>query len=240
VFFDTQDALLPADTNGNHEDVYEYVAGHLHLLSPGTTSDNAWFVNATPSGSDVFILTSQQLLPQDGDTSPDLYDARVAGGFPYTPPPPPCSGDACRPAVGAAPPPPLAATVAFFGPGNANSTGTPAGAARVLTQAVRGTSFLVKVGVPAAGRITISGAGIGTVRRSVARAGTYAIRVSLTQAARRALAKAHRLSVRLLVGYAPPGAGAQSASVRLTVMPSLGHRSRHARRATTTTRRAGK
>jgi hypothetical protein len=110
----------------------------------------------------------------------------------------------------------------------------------VLTRAVRGTSFLVKVGVPAAGRITISSADIGTVRRSVARAGMYAVRVSLTEAARRALARAHRLSVRLEVGYAPPGASAQMASMRLTVMPSLSHRSRHARRATTTTRRAGK
>jgi hypothetical protein len=197
-------------------------------------------VNATPSGSDVFILTSQQLLPQDGDTSPDLYDARVGGGFPASVQAAPCVGDACRPGVAAAPPPPLAATVAFFGPGNASSSATPAGGARVLTRAVHGASFVVKVGVPAAGRITISGAGIGTVRRSVARAGTYAVGVSLTQAARRALAKAHRLSVRLVVGYAPPGSGAQTASMRLTVMPALGHRSRHARRATTTTRRAGK
>ena len=118
VFFDTPDALLPADTNGK-QDVYEYKAAQLHLLSGGTTADNSWFVNATSGGSDAFFVTSQQLLPQDGDTSPDLYDARIDGGLP----PPsvasaPCVGDACRPAAGAGPPPPLAASVTFFGPGN--------------------------------------------------------------------------------------------------------------------------
>jgi hypothetical protein len=111
----------------------------------------------------------------------------------------------------------------------------------VLTRVVHGSSFLVKVGVPAAGRITISGAAVRTVGRSVAGAGAYALTGTLTQAARRTLARRHQLTLRLQVAYAPPGASARTASVGLTVMPALRHRSRHARRATATTiRRAGK
>lgn len=120
VFFDTPDALLPADVNGK-QDVYEYESGQLNLLSSGTSPENAWFANATPSGTDVFFVTSQQLLPQAVDTSPHLYDARVDGGFPVPPPPPPpCQGDACRSGGGATPPPAFGApgSATFAGPGN--------------------------------------------------------------------------------------------------------------------------
>lgn len=117
VFFDTEDALLSADTNGMR-DVYEYAAGQLHLLSTGSALDDSWFANATPSGSDVFILTPQQLLPQDGDTSPDLYDARVDGGFPSAPSGVPCEGDGCKGAGSTAPVAMTPASATFSGPGN--------------------------------------------------------------------------------------------------------------------------
>jgi hypothetical protein len=225
VFFDTQTALLPADSNGMR-DVYEYEAGHLHLLSTGTTHDDAWFVNAPPGGSDVFFVTSQQLLPRDGDTSPDLYDARVNGGFP---PPPaatvPCVGEGCRPAPGAAPPPPLAASVTFFGPGNASaSTATgrarvltkASGRVRVLTRVVHGSSFLLRVSVPKGGRVTIAGTGIVTVGHSLARAGTYELKVSLTPKWRHALKRRQTLNLKVRVGYRPAGGQLSVATVLLT------------------------
>jgi hypothetical protein len=107
VFFDSYDELSPNDTNGDFEDVYEYVPsglgscarpdGCISLISGGDEATNSSFVNATPSGSDVFFTTFSQLVPQDQDDQVDLYDARV-GGTP-TPPKqlPPCgTSEACR------------------------------------------------------------------------------------------------------------------------------------------------
>jgi hypothetical protein len=245
VFFQTAERLLPAATNGR-DNVYEYEtggaggcrqpAGCLDLISSGTGSDNAVFLDASATGDDVFFATAQRLAASDIDGAVDVYDARVGGGLPAAAAPTLCSDEDCKGPASASPPVPTAASISFSGPGNTTSTATPAGRARVLTPVVRGTSFLVRVSVPAAGRITITGAGISTVRRSVNGAGTYAIRVSLTPAARRALGRQHRLSVMLRVGYGPPGAGARTASVRLTVMPAVRHNARHARRASSPNR----
>jgi hypothetical protein len=217
VFFDTADALLPDDTNGK-QDVYEYETGDLRLLSTGTTDNNSWFVNATASGSDVFFVTSQQLLPQDGDSSPDLYDARVDGGLPPPPvPPTPCVGEACSPTSGAAPPPLLAASVSFVGPGNASAfSGPPPGRVKILSRVVHGSSFRLRVSVPVKGRITITGTGIKTVRRAAARAGTYQLTVSLTPKWRRALKHKRKLKLELQVGYQPASGQLSTATVVLT------------------------
>ena len=76
VFFDTPDALVPTDTNGE-PDVYEYESGNVRLLSSGTSVDPSLFADATPNGSDAFFMTSSQLVPQDTDGAMDVYDARV-------------------------------------------------------------------------------------------------------------------------------------------------------------------
>ena len=36
IFFETREALVPSDTNGQ-TDVYEYEQGHLYLISSGTS-----------------------------------------------------------------------------------------------------------------------------------------------------------------------------------------------------------
>ena len=43
----------------------------------------------------MFFLTHSQLVPQDKDSSADIYDARIDGGFPETAPVEPCLGDTC-------------------------------------------------------------------------------------------------------------------------------------------------
>jgi hypothetical protein len=97
LFFETRDALLPADTNGQG-DVYEYENGEPRLISSGTSPRESVLIGASESGDDVFINTFQQLVPQDtqeGMTA--VYDARVGGGFPAPASPPPCAtADACR------------------------------------------------------------------------------------------------------------------------------------------------
>ena len=54
------------------------------------------FIDASVSGDDVFIETASQLVGQDADSKLDIYDARVGGGFPFTPAVPSCAGDACK------------------------------------------------------------------------------------------------------------------------------------------------
>jgi hypothetical protein len=102
VFFDSVDALSPeAQHAGSAENVYEYqpdgfrtcgrVSGCVFTISSGSEETNSSFVNATPSGSDVFFTTRSQLVSQDQDDLVDLYDAREGGGFAPKAPPAACA-----------------------------------------------------------------------------------------------------------------------------------------------------
>jgi hypothetical protein len=119
VFFDTADSLLSSAQNGQ-PNVYEYEEGQVRLISNGTGAAPAYFYEASANGDDVFLFTSNQLLPSDQDGGITIYDARVDGGFnPAAAPAPPCEGEACR---GPSSPPPAAITPAsssFNGPGDA-------------------------------------------------------------------------------------------------------------------------
>ena len=233
LFFNSYDPLVRRDTNGTQADVYEYeqdgaggcasAGGCIYLISSGTGSDASEFLDASSSGDDVFFDTTQQLVPQDTDQQYDIYDARVGGGFPAPPTPTaPCSGDACKGTLSGAPGVSTAASVTFSGPGNAKSGSAPA-KPRVLTRTVHGATFLVKVKVPGAGRITITGAGIRTVHRSVSKAGTYKLRVTLTAKEKRLLKHQRKLRLTLQVRYTPSGGASSVATVRLTVEPALRH-----------------
>ena len=120
LFFDTGEALVPQDTNGQI-DVYEYEGGQVHLISTGTSSSESIFVDASEEGKDVFFLTRQKLVAQDTEEEArNIYDARVGGGFPAPSSPPPCTtADACRsasvpqPSIFGAP-----ASATFSGAGN--------------------------------------------------------------------------------------------------------------------------
>ncbi len=117
AFFETEEALVPQDTNGL-PDVYEWEGGHIYLLSSGRGSNGSYLVGASSDGNDAFIQTTDNLLPQDVENSQQVYDARVGGGFPYTPPGHGCNSGQCQgpqtPApVFAAPP-----SATFVGVGN--------------------------------------------------------------------------------------------------------------------------
>jgi DNA-binding beta-propeller fold protein YncE len=98
VFFNAIDPLVPADSNANW-DVYQYEPvgigscalqtaaaatvrvgdGCVGLVSSGISAGDAGFLDATPSGSDVFFLTRGKLSALDRDIETDVYDARVNG-----------------------------------------------------------------------------------------------------------------------------------------------------------------
>ena len=135
LFFESFEALVSRDTNGK-QDVYEwemaesaavceakgaevYVAasgGCISLISSGEGAQDSEFVDASPSGDDVFFTTGASLVPQDHGLI-DIYDARVDGGFPAPVAGAVCEGEACQN------PPVLPAGVTpgsftFSGPGN--------------------------------------------------------------------------------------------------------------------------
>ena len=116
AFFESPDALVPQDDNGVM-DVYEWKDGQVHLISSGHGSDGSYFVDSANDGRDVFFTTSDQLVSQDTDVDPDIYDARVGGGFPAAPagPAAACVGDSCQ---GQPSPPP-----ALQDPGSASLSG---------------------------------------------------------------------------------------------------------------------
>jgi hypothetical protein len=97
VFFETRDALVPSDTDGQL-DVYEYEDGQVYLISSGASSSESDLEDVSESGDDVFFRSDQQLVPQDNlEGQIVIYDARVAGGFPTPTSPPACTtADACR------------------------------------------------------------------------------------------------------------------------------------------------
>jgi hypothetical protein len=87
-------------------DVYEWRAdgvdgcvqlrGCLALITDGRGGYLNLLLGTADEGRDVFIYTRSRLLPQDTDTSGDIYDVRVDGGFAPAPPPAvECEGDAC-------------------------------------------------------------------------------------------------------------------------------------------------
>jgi hypothetical protein len=124
LFFDSRDSLVPADTNKEGQDVYEWevagsgsctrAAGCLQLISAGSSFDSS-FVDASAMGEDVFFLTVNSLVKPDPG-SVDLYDAREGGGFAEPPAPFSCEEDACQPL----PPPPDDPGPGTLVPGTAN------------------------------------------------------------------------------------------------------------------------
>lgn len=116
VFFQTTRGLTLHDSNGQG-DVYEY-DGELHLISKGTGDSSSLFVDAAPTGSDVFFATRDRLAGWDKDGFYDVYDARVDGGLPEPPSTlPPCEGEACL-AAAALPNDATPASATFNGAGD--------------------------------------------------------------------------------------------------------------------------
>jgi hypothetical protein len=130
VFFDTAEALVAQDTNGER-DVYEYDAttGQTYLISSGTCACESVFVDATPDGSDVFIDTHEKLVAADEGASADLYDARVNGGFAAqsTPAAAPCAGEECQPPGAASPQLLTPSSASFLGAEGQASAGQGSG-----------------------------------------------------------------------------------------------------------------
>jgi choice-of-anchor A domain-containing protein len=117
VFFETEDALVPQDTNGR-PDVYEWESGRVQLISSGQGIFGSSFSGASADGHDVFITTIDHLAPQDIENSTQIYDARIGGGFQYRPFIPGCDSGQCQGPQTPAPAFEAPASATFVGLGN--------------------------------------------------------------------------------------------------------------------------
>jgi hypothetical protein len=222
VFFESGNALVPADSNGK-VDVYASNGADIGLVSSGHSDGDSTFADATPDGDSVFFFTSEPLVSQDVDRATDVYVAKVGGGLPdqnAVVVPTRCQGDGCQgqllPPVEFSP----IGTVDFLGDGNAiGGEGTPPRVPRVsaaVKKIVRGATFTVSVKTPAGGRITVSGARINTVRKRVSKSGLHRVSARLTASATRVLVRKRSLRVTVRVGYTPARGSSSSVLIPIT------------------------
>ncbi len=153
VFFDSWEPLVSQDTNGKL-DVYEWErdgAGSCHesegcvyLLSGGTSSSSSWFLGASASGDDAFVISRADLTAGSGYEGFAVYDARVGGVQPVASPV--CTGSGCQGVPPAAPIFATPASVTFAGVGNfpAPSTTAPSRSKPRLKGKARSKSVRVR------------------------------------------------------------------------------------------------
>lgn len=137
VFFNGIDALVPGDSNAQW-DVYQYedlgrgdcdatsgnaaivrsAEGCIALMSSGTGTEEAGFLDASAIGDDAFFLTPARLSVTDGDDETDVYDARVGGKAAVLDPSTECTAaESCHPASQQLPEA-APASASFTGSGN--------------------------------------------------------------------------------------------------------------------------
>lgn len=112
VFFESGARLASQGLKG-YPNVYESENGHVYLISDGSDrtlqGERQFGVFTTElfggslNGGNVFFMTSDQLVPQDGNYERDIYDARAGGGLPAPISAATCQGSACQGGVLGAP-----------------------------------------------------------------------------------------------------------------------------------------
>jgi hypothetical protein len=216
VGFTTTEPLSRDDRN-TRSDAYLWQAatGEITMLTDGGSSSGNQFAGSsfagmTPSGDSMFLVSASPLLKGHTSGQNAAYVIRRDGGFPDRAlPPEPCVGDGCQGAAVAPPAVPTVGSVDFSGPGNAPSTSVSVS----KLKAVVGSAAKLKVRVPAAGRISVTGASVRKTHKSAGRAQVVVVKVALSAKAKRTLKKRRKLSVKVRVAFESKAGGSASKTV---------------------------
>ena len=226
IVFQSGAALTPQVDGGVHN-VYEWHEGSVSLLSDGTdTRDRDGLVGMDATGANVFFTTADRLVGQDSDEAADVYDARIGGGFPAPQPEASCAASAGCPGPlvsGLATLPLGSGAAPTIGNASAPAPATkgPAAAvkAEVTRHSVKGATITLTVKAPGKGRITVSGAGLKTLKKSVTKAGLYRLKPSLTSKEKKAL-RHHKRKLKLTVSFLLSGGSSSSTKMTVTLRRS--------------------
>ncbi len=257
VVFTTADALVAGDINGTI-DSYLWHDGRVSLISSGKPSADGGLSLAdpadalgitpgivqafiSPSGGDVYFVTTAQLTANDVDTQLDVYDARIDGGFDVVPSPG-CAGDSCQGGRAAPPPAPSLDSSSATGQGDASQV-TPSFSVKSLTAGQLGwvastgkVTLSVTTNAPgllsakASATIAKRPSSVGSAKRSV-KAGTVSLRLTLSKNARAELKRKRKLAVKVLVGQ-DNVAIARTVSLKLTLPKAAKKKSKKSSRTT--------
>jgi hypothetical protein len=214
VVFTSSDRLDPNDQT-SAVDVYLYDRGKVSLLTAGRGDTNSYVGDVSDDGRNVFVMTRSALISSDRDAQEyDVYDVRVDGGF-LEPAPPSdrCRGDDCQAAATPTPAAVEPTSPRVVGEGNAapKKLVKKLGVTR-LSSAQR--SVLARTGkvaitarVDGGGTVSLRGRGrlggvtktVGSVSEAVLKRNESTVKLTfkLSTAARRELARRHRLSFTL-------------------------------------------
>jgi hypothetical protein len=147
VFFETQESIVPQDTNSRWN-VYEWERdgagtcqlspGCVYLLSGGGSTDDSFFLDAGANGNDVFFTSRENFVPPAQGETMKVYDARVDGGFSSTSTA--CTGSGCQGVPPALPNFAVPPTTTFSGNENFPPATTP-GSTQKQTVTTKATSL---------------------------------------------------------------------------------------------------
>lgn len=212
LFFASTDRLVAAD-GSSAADIYEYDRGTISLLSSGKGDNDAYMIDNSDNGKNVFFTTRAALTRDDKDPGYlDVYDARENGGFLFPEAgKPPCRDEECQ---GEGAPPPASILPGSVGLTAARQKTRSKHRLKVSNLSPAQRSTLARTGavtlgvrLTGPGKLTVTGRGkiagkpatLGNGSRKVATEAptTVQVKFSLSTAARRQLAERGRLQVLL-------------------------------------------
>ncbi len=218
VFFHSTDAVIRQATSGVQQ-VFEYSGGRVTPISRPDSTVPATIIDASASGDDVFFTTYDSLVPDPSNGDTAVYDARVGGGIPRATNTR-CAEIACQPATTPEPALPTVASIAFLGGGNADETRADSAGTKTVTvskiKTINGTSGSLKVKVPGAGRVSLSGVGLQAKRSSLSKAQTLTIKLQLTSSATKTLKRKRSYKTKAKVTFTGQDGHTSSASLSIT------------------------
>jgi hypothetical protein len=232
IVFATGESLQEVDQNGG-TNIYEWHDGAVSLIGdpqdPSTPFNAAGSHEATlsRSGADLFTISDSGLVPEDVDGVMDVYDARIGGGFPFTPPPTPCdvASDSCQPPSARLAPPAASATAAGKSKGNvtaatlrlrkvsasARQKFAETGQLVLKIAAAEGGKLSARATAKIGGRMVT----VGSASRRTASGGVAVLRIKLSKAARAQLTADGKLTVKVVVSGSQARAS-RSITLKLT------------------------